>query len=110
MGSRLTARPLATSSRSLPIDSYLYRIQVVGRSLAAISSDDSLRVFDPVTLQVTSDHIVQNAHTGITCLESVSVEAASVLTAGRDGYVRCWDLRTGRKIVELKDGASNVAP
>ncbi|MCJ1391859.1 hypothetical protein MMC18_004726 [Xylographa bjoerkii] len=101
-----TARPFATSPLSLPIHSYIYCIKGVGRSLATISSDDSLRVFDPVTLQVDSDHVFENVHTGVTCLENVSLEAATVLTAGRDGYARCWDLRSGKKTLELKDDKS----
>ncbi|MCJ1418563.1 hypothetical protein MMC32_004911 [Xylographa parallela] len=106
MGSITTARPFATSSLSLPTNSYIYCIKAVGRSLAAISSDDSLRVFDPVTLQVSADRVFQNAHTGIVCLENVGDEIESLVTAGRDGYVRCWDLRSGKKTVELKDEKS----
>jgi len=36
------------------------------------------------------------------------VSAESVFTAGRDGYARCWDLRSGKKTVELK--ADKSAP
>ena len=104
MDSILTARPFATSSLSLPINSYIYCIKPVGRNLAAISSDDSLRVFDPVTLQVSADRVFENAHAGVVCLENVSADTESVVTAGRDGYVRCWDLRIGKRTVELKDG------
>ncbi|MCJ1398340.1 hypothetical protein MMC11_001538 [Xylographa trunciseda] len=103
MESVVTARPFATSSLTLPINSYIYSIKAVGPSLAAISSDDSLRVFDPVTLQINSDHVFENAHAGVTCLENVGPSAESVFTAGRDGYARCWDLRSGKKTVELKD-------
>ncbi|MCJ1380626.1 hypothetical protein MMC17_003734 [Xylographa soralifera] len=106
MESIITARPFAISSLSLPINSYIYCIKAVGRSLAAISSDDSLRVFDPVTLQVSADRVFENAHTGVVCLEDVSVDVESVVTAGRDGYIRCWDLRSGKQTVELKDAQS----
>ncbi|MCJ1292519.1 hypothetical protein MMC34_004070 [Xylographa carneopallida] len=106
MDSILTARPFATSSLSLPINSYIYCIKPVGRNLAAISSDDSLRVFDPVTLQVSADRVFENAHAGVVCLENVSADTESVVTAGRDGYVRCWDLRIGKRTVELKDEKS----
>ncbi|MCJ1321987.1 hypothetical protein MMC15_007332 [Xylographa vitiligo] len=106
MESITTVRPFATSSLSLPINSYIYCIKAAGGTLAAISSDDSLRVFDPVTLQVQADRVFENAHTGLVCLEKVDVEAGSVFTAGRDGYVRCWDLRSGKRTVELKDEKS----
>lgn len=93
-----------TSSLSLPPDSYVYHIAQAGAGLAAISSDDSLRIFDRSTLQLASGGIIEPAHRGLTCLERVAGDHHSIVTAGRDGFVRCWDLRTGSKIRELRDG------
>ncbi|MCJ1281063.1 hypothetical protein MMC26_000381 [Xylographa opegraphella] len=107
MDSIILARPFASSSLSLPINSYIYCIKAVGRSLAAISTDDSLRLFDAVTLQVSTDRVFGNAHTGVVCLEDAGIGVESVVTAGRDGYVRCWDLRSGKKTVELRDERSS---
>jgi len=93
----------ATSSLSLPSGSYIYCIAAVDHALAAISSDDSLRIFDPETLQLTSGLALENVHIGVTCLKSVSSSSSSVITAGRDGFIRYWDLRTGEQSLEIKD-------
>jgi WD40 repeat protein len=93
-----------TSSLSLPADSYIYRIVSVGATLAAISSDDSLRIIDPSTLQEVSDGIVKNVHAGVTCLERIDNDHNTILTAGRDAAIRCWDLRSGKKTSEFSDG------
>lgn len=93
-----------TSSLSLPANSYIYRIVPVGSRLAAISSDDSLRIIDPNTLQESSDGIVKDVHAGVTCLETIDNDHNSILTAGRDATTRCWDLRSGKKTAEFGDG------
>lgn len=93
-----------TSYLSLPTKSYIYRIVPVGSWLAAISSDDSLRIIDPSTLQELSDGVVNNVHTGVTCLESIGNDHNSILTAGRDAVIRCWDLRSRKKTAEFSDG------
>ena len=93
----------ATSSLSLPPDSYIYCIAALDHALAAISSDDSLRVFDPETLQLASGLALEKIHIGVTCLKSVSSGSNAVATAGRDGFIRGWDLRTGKKSLEIKD-------
>lgn len=107
-----TATLQTSSSLFLPPDSYIYKLQPVntGALIAAISSDDSLRVFDLGTLakQSTSvvgpDHALKDVHTGVTCLEAFGAQQKDcVLTAGRDGFVRGWDLRSGKRILELKD-------
>lgn len=101
MGSSTTLA--ATSGLSLPTDSYIYCIAALDHALAAISSDDSLRVFGPETLQLTSGLALENVHIGVTCLKSASSSSRSVITAGRDGCIRYWDLRTGEKSLEIKD-------
>lgn len=102
------ARATAASSLALPGSTYIYCIKPAGSKLTAISSDDSLRVLDPKTLQLDTQHTFTNIHAGITCLETANFDSESVLTAGRDGFIRCWDLRTGEKTGELKDGALAV--
>lgn len=107
-----TATLQTSTSLLLPPDSYIYKLQPVntGALIAAISSDDSLRVFDLGTLAKQStavvgpDNALKGVHTGVTCLEAFGAQQEHcVLTAGRDGAVRGWDLRSGRKILELKD-------
>ncbi|KAK4691429.1 hypothetical protein P7C71_g5569, partial [Lecanoromycetidae sp. Uapishka_2] len=95
---------ITTSSLSLPANSYIYRIVPVGSRLAAISSDDSLRIIDPATLQVLSNGIVEGVHAGVTCLENINSDHNSILTGGRDATIRCWDLRSGKKSAEFSYG------
>lgn len=92
--------------------------------MAAIASDDSLRLFDCATLQPLASALPLQ-HEGVTCLKpwgGAGVDAdsggdggggggreggggdGSVLTAGRDGLVRGWDFRLGRgreKVLEM---------
>ncbi|MCJ1347890.1 hypothetical protein MMC31_006120, partial [Peltigera leucophlebia] len=107
-----TATLQTSSSLFLPPDSYIYKLQCAntGALIAAISSDDSLRVFDLGTLAKQStavvgpDNALKDVHTGVTCLEAFGAQQEHcVLTAGRDGAVRGWDLRSGKRILELKD-------
>ena len=94
----------SASGLSLPADSYIYRFAPVDAALAAISSDNSLRVFDAETLELVSGGIFDNVHDGVTCLKTTGSEPKMLFTAGRDGFIRCWDMRTGKKAWELRDG------
>ena len=98
------ARPVVVSSLTLPPHSYVYNIVPAGRHLVAISSDDSLRICDPETLQLSAHGVIDHIHHGVTCFVSPSSEPDTVFTVGRDGFVRCWDIRSGKKTLELKDG------
>jgi len=91
----------ATSCLSLKSDSYVYKIVPNNIRIAAILSDDSLRIIDQNTLQEIPDIVRQTAHKGVTCLET---DGSSVVTAGRDGVVRYWDLRARGKALEFWDG------
>ena len=105
------AHVLASSSLALPPDSYIYSIldtKSIASNLAAISSDDSLRIFDPQTLQVVSGGIFEKVHEGLTCARALNDEGHALATAGRDGLVRGWDSRTGQKVFSLKDGADQL--
>ena len=88
-----SAALLGSSSLSLPPGSYIYYLKPVGNKLAAASSDDSLRIFDPATLQTVSDGVRENIHAGLTCLESDRCGGQVVFTAGRDSAIRCFDTR-----------------
>ena len=97
----------------LPPNSYIYKILSTSPrqdpltymntdQLAVISSDDSLRFFDPATLQVLSDGIVKDVNKGITCLERVDdAEGNMVATAGRDGLINFWDKRSRGKVMAI---------
>jgi len=103
-----TATLTKISLLSLPADSYIYRTVPVGEKLAAISSDDSLRIVDPSTLQEVSDGILKDSHAGVTCLEGIDNDGNTLMTAGRDAAIRCWDLRSGKKTLEFSDGKNHM--
>lgn len=109
---------LSTSPSSLlPAGAYIYSIIPLhpakagsAASLAAIASDNSLRLFDCATLQPFDS--VRLQHEGVTCLrrwgraeaDADHAGGADMLTAGRDGVVRGWDLRAGsgrEQVLEL---------
>ncbi|KAL8896535.1 MAG: hypothetical protein Q9192_003036 [Flavoplaca navasiana] len=77
-----TARCVAISA-SLNPDTYIYKILPISTDLVSISSDDSLRVLDPPTLEVYGS--VHGIHDGVTCLSGFRDRLG--LTAGRDGLV-----------------------
>lgn len=93
-----------TSLLSLPADSYIYKIVPVNGNLAAISSDDSLRLIDLKTLREIAGGVLNNVHDGVTCLQLVDHDPNSLLTAGRDAVVQRYDLRIGQKTIQLGDG------
>ena len=93
-----------TSTLSLPPDSYIYRVLPTSNYVAAISSDDSLRLLDRQTLRETAGGVLNHVHDGVTCLQTTSHDAHSLVTAGRDAVVRGFDMRSGLKTLELGDG------
>lgn len=102
------AHVLADASLSLPPDSYIYSILDTddrASNLAAISSDDSLRIFNPDTLQLVPGGRFEKVHRGVTCARTLNDNGRTLATAGRDGLVHGWDERTGQKVFSLKDGA-----
>ena len=72
--------------------------------LAAISSDDSLRLVDPTYLQEYSSPRFSQAHAGVTCLEAVAHDNHALCTAGRDAVAKRWDLRLGQATAQFRDG------
>ena len=93
------AQSVNSSSLLLPEGTYIYKLEPIGPNLAIISSDDSLRVLDPETLDLSTT--IKESHDGVTCLAS---RDNILFTAGRDGHIRCWDCRTGGKSMQIKNG------
>jgi WD40 repeat protein len=111
-------QPAAASSLSLPASSYIYALSAASSSseegrLAAISSDDSLRIFDSRSLKLLSVASAKT-HEGVTSLKEYRGDASGhghglLATAGRDGAIRLWDVRAagqglGKAAVEMKTG------
>ena len=111
----MSVTQLGESDLGLPPNSYIYKIISTAPrqdpltysqtdSLAAIASDDSLRFFNPATLGVLPNGIVQNVNEKVTCLERGNDQPSNlVATAGRDGLIRFWDKRTpGKAVAEVQ--------
>ncbi|KAI5780348.1 WD domain protein [Peziza echinospora] len=82
----------ASTNLGTPQGTYIYDIHILNAStLAAISSTDSLHIFDSATLAVKNT--IPKIHNGITCLKGLDENV--VLTCGRDGLVKLWDIRVG---------------
>jgi hypothetical protein len=91
-----------------PKDIYIYDIVSVAGGLAAISSDDSLRLFDPLALSGAPLNSIRQVNTDVTCLKAINssteADALIVCTAGRDGKVCLLDPRSGARIGEVRTG------
>ena len=108
------ARHCGTSQLQLPDDSYIYQILPINSRIAAISSDDSIRLADPVNLALHNapDGVLPNANTGITCLASIhpSSSSATLVSAGRDATLRAWDVRGMMEVASFKDEGQFRSP
>lgn len=87
-----------------PEGTYLYHLEPVAEEVAVISSDDCLRLIDPISLHGPALKVIPKVHTEVTCLKALDGQNAIVCTAGRDGRVNIWDLRGSTRIAELKTG------
>jgi hypothetical protein len=103
-----TLKAVASSTLSLPADNYIYSIVASAPgTFAAISSDDSLRVFDAADLDRGSVVSRATHDGGVTSLRSFAMGEAHLLaTGGRDGKVKIWDARAGNgsPAVEMETG------
>ena len=93
----------ATSDLPLPKGSYVYQILPIRSHLAAISSDDSLRLIDPTTLRAIPNGGFSNVHAGITCVRAPKRSSNILITAGRDAQVKSWDLRISAQTTSFQD-------
>lgn len=89
-----------------PAETYIYHIEPVADGVAAISSDNCLRLIDPLFLQGPALNVLQNVHTEVTCLKALDGQNSIVCTAGRDGKVNVFDFRAKTKAAEIKTGRS----
>lgn len=98
----------ASSSLSLPVENYIYSITAAspGSSFAAIASDDSLRVFDSTDIGRVSVIAPKTHSNGVTALKPYQQQQQVLVTGGRDGKVKVWDLRkgSGEVAVEMATG------
>jgi WD40 repeat protein len=109
-----SATPITSSDAGLPPNSYIYKIISTAPrqdpltyskldQLAIISSDDSLRFLDASTLSLSPNGALKNVNEKVTCLERANDAPSNIVaTAGRDGFIRFWDKRTGQKALEIE--------
>lgn len=95
------AKQVAATNLSLPADTYIYQLANLDSVYVAISSDDSLTYFDPTSLALT--HQAKGAHQGLTCISKDLHGSRTVVTAGRDGLVKCWDERCKGLPVQMRE-------
>lgn len=92
---------------TLQSSTYIYDIILTGAGLAAISSDDSLRLLDPLRLEGTPLNSVRQVNRDVTCLKALD-EDGIVATGGRDGKVVITDLRSGKRVGEVSSGELKI--
>jgi WD40 repeat protein len=91
-----------------PPETYIYDIQPLADGVAAISSDNCLRLIDPLVLHGPPLQVVQNVHTDVTCLKVLDADSSIVCTAGRDGRINIFDFRAKSKVAEVRTGRNAV--
>ena len=97
-------KQIASSTAGLPEDTYIYKIVPSSLGLSLISSADTLVSID-ANISNASAGVIRNLHRGgVTALERVSEDGNMLATAGRDGEVGLWDLRTGKGAGRFKQG------
>lgn len=95
----------ATTSAQVDSRTDIYTPLSPSDCLGAISSDDTLRIFDPSTLQLLPDGIISKIHDGVTSINRFGANGQSCsmfMTAGRDGHVFGWDLRSKKRALHFR--------
>ncbi|KAF2730244.1 WD40 repeat-like protein [Polyplosphaeria fusca] len=110
-----------SSNLGLPSNSYIYKILSTAPRqdpltysttdrLAVISSDDSLRLLDPATLDVVPDGVITKASESVTCLERGDDPSGNIVaTAGRDGLVKLWDKRSKGNVLVVQSPSKLIS-
>jgi len=85
-----------------PRETYIYHIEPIGDEIAAISSDDCLRLISPTSIHGPALKVIPKVHAEVTSLKALDGQNAIACTAGRDGCINIWDLQGNIKAAELK--------
>lgn len=90
-----------------PANTYIYDIVPVASHITSISSDDSLRIHNPLQLNAAPLSEVKNVNKDVTCLSALGDGANGevvICTAGRDGVVNLIDARRGVVVGKVASG------
>jgi WD40 repeat protein len=87
-----------------PSNTYIFDIVPLSDYIAAISSDDCLRLIDPLALSGAPVSLFEGVHSGITSLKSLDSQNSVVCMSGRDGQVNIFDFRAKARVAELRVG------
>lgn len=88
-----------------PAETYVYDIIPAAGVLAAISSDNILRLLNPLNLSGTPLSSIPKVNLEVTCLKALgNGDSSTICTAGRDGKMRLTDTRNGVHIGEARSG------
>lgn len=87
-----------------PAESYIYEIVSSAVGIAAISSDDALRVLNPAHLSGPELFTLPQVHNAVTCLSILDMAGNVFGTAGRDGEIKIWDVRCGQLVASTNSG------
>lgn len=90
-----------------PQGTYVYDIIEVADGIVSISSDDQIRLHNPLSLESDPIYSISKSHAEITCLKALDADNSIVVTAGRDGKVRVSDLRQRSTITEVRSSKWN---
>jgi WD40 repeat protein len=91
-----------------PSGTYVYDIVPVAGGIVSISSDDTVRLFDPSNLQQGPVYSVPKVNSEVTCLKALDHQGSIVCTAGRDGKVAILDLRQQSRVAQIGTGKTCV--
>ena len=101
-----TLEESATFAIEQPRGVYVYDVSPVGSGIISISSDDTLRLFDPLSLSLGPVYTAPKVNSEVTCLDVLDQNDSIVCTAGRDGKVTIMDLRQRLQIAKIETGKS----
>lgn len=100
---------VAKSSLSLPLNNFIYSLEPTSNAIAAISSDDSLRIFDPLSLSLSTGGVLKTGHGGVTRIKSFDRLGNILVTTGVNGSAFFWDIRVGTKVATFNAGTGLVS-
>lgn len=89
-----------------PGDVYILEIVSVAAGLASISSKQELSLCNPLRLSQGPLRTLQTLHGNITSLAVLDAAASVVCTAGENGTLSVWDLRTDAARVQTIQASS----